>query len=86
MSSNADVSRAATSEQPAGIQMLATSAPAKASTQEQPQETRAMRIRGGGAAKDCFLAALDCFICFESCKVCCECAADIICCPCEMCC
>jgi len=87
MASNIDIPRVATSEQPAvGMQMLPTSAPAKASTQEQPKETRAMRVRGGGAAKDCFMAAVDCFLCFESCKFCCECFADIVCCPCEMCC
>ncbi|TFL07724.1 hypothetical protein BDV98DRAFT_558366 [Pterulicium gracile] len=44
------------------------------------------RLRGGGAAKDCCLDAIGCFICFECCKDCCECGADIVCCPCEMCC
>ncbi|KZV93462.1 hypothetical protein EXIGLDRAFT_835648 [Exidia glandulosa HHB12029] len=53
----------------------------------------AQRIRGGGGGKDCFMGIVECFLCFECCKVklgnttvCCECFADIICCPCEMCC
>ncbi|KAF8294836.1 hypothetical protein DL93DRAFT_2091725 [Clavulina sp. PMI_390] len=41
-----------------------------------------LRLRGGGAAKDCLMA----FVCFECCEGCCDCIADIICCPCEMCC
>ncbi|KAF8810206.1 hypothetical protein BYT27DRAFT_7069980, partial [Phlegmacium glaucopus] len=41
-------------------------------------------IRGGGAAKDCFLGAIGVFLC--QCCGCCDCLADNICCPCEMCC
>ncbi|KAJ7016895.1 hypothetical protein C8F04DRAFT_415495 [Mycena alexandri] len=44
------------------------------------------RMRGGGAGKDCLLGMLGCFLCFECCEGCCECIADIVCCPCEMCC
>ncbi|KZP31616.1 hypothetical protein FIBSPDRAFT_849586 [Athelia psychrophila] len=47
---------------------------------------KANRARGAGAGKDCLLGMIECFICFECCKGCCECFADIICCPCEMCC
>ncbi|KAG8988709.1 hypothetical protein FRB90_002502 [Tulasnella sp. 427] len=42
-----------------------------------------LRLRGGGAGKDCLLGALGCFLCCECCEGCCECIADIICCPCE---
>ncbi|KZT19973.1 hypothetical protein NEOLEDRAFT_1141275 [Neolentinus lepideus HHB14362 ss-1] len=59
---------------------------APANKQQECQHQKASRLRGGGAAKDCFLGALECFMCFECCKDCCECFADIICCPCEMCC
>ncbi|KIY51563.1 hypothetical protein FISHEDRAFT_11153, partial [Fistulina hepatica ATCC 64428] len=44
------------------------------------------RLRGGGAAKDCFIGAVSCFLCFECCEGCCDCVGDILCCPCEMCC
>ncbi|KAK7022145.1 hypothetical protein R3P38DRAFT_2959648 [Favolaschia claudopus] len=47
---------------------------------------KASRMRGGGAGKDCFMGMLGCFLCFECCEGCCECIADIVCCPCEMCC
>ncbi|KAG9073476.1 hypothetical protein FS749_015128 [Ceratobasidium sp. UAMH 11750] len=46
----------------------------------------AMRLRGGGAGKDCFLGAIGCFLCCECFEGCCDCIADIVCCPCEMCC
>ncbi|KDQ25681.1 hypothetical protein PLEOSDRAFT_31380, partial [Pleurotus ostreatus PC15] len=46
----------------------------------------ATRMRGGGAGKDCCLGMVGCFLCFECCEGCCECVADILCCPCEMCC
>ncbi|KAJ7078622.1 hypothetical protein B0H15DRAFT_954525 [Mycena belliarum] len=49
-------------------------------------EHKAARVRGGGAGKDCLLGMLGCFLCFECCEGCCECIADIVCCPCEMCC
>jgi len=45
---------------------------------------KAWRMRGGGAAKDCFLGAIGCFLCFECCEGCCDCCGDILCCPCEM--
>ncbi|KZT44629.1 hypothetical protein SISSUDRAFT_1039182 [Sistotremastrum suecicum HHB10207 ss-3] len=47
---------------------------------------KASHVRGGGAGKDCFMGLAECFICFETCRICCDCFADIICCPCEMCC
>ncbi|KAG8999458.1 hypothetical protein FRB94_011452 [Tulasnella sp. JGI-2019a] len=52
----------------------------------QNKQREAMRLRGGGAGKDCFIAAFGCFVCFECFEGCCECIGDIICCPCEMCC
>ncbi|RPD62505.1 hypothetical protein L227DRAFT_573695 [Lentinus tigrinus ALCF2SS1-6] len=79
-----------TSSQPQAVQMSVMNPPARESNQTQ-QECRhkrgfAERLRGGGAAKDCFLGMIECFLCFECCKDCCECIADIVCCPCEMCC
>jgi len=74
-----------TNTQPQAVQMSMSSPPSRNQTQEH-QHGKAHRLRGGGAAKDCFLGACECFICFEGCKDCCECFADIICCPCEMCC
>ncbi|PFH51242.1 hypothetical protein AMATHDRAFT_143113 [Amanita thiersii Skay4041] len=50
------------------------------------EHQKASRVRGGGAAKDCFLGMIACFVCFECCKGCCDCIAGIICCPCEVCC
>ncbi|KAH8114398.1 hypothetical protein DFH11DRAFT_1594145 [Phellopilus nigrolimitatus] len=82
-SSNGPISmpaRAAVAQQPTGaIQMVPTSAP----TSQQPGEQKAMRIRGGGASKDCFLGLLECFMCFECCKGICDCCGTILCCPCE---
>ncbi|KAG1798079.1 uncharacterized protein HD556DRAFT_1352698 [Suillus plorans] len=77
--------KATTNQPQAAIQMNAVN-PAPAKNSQSHQEHHAKRLRGGGAAKDCFLGALECFLCFECCKECCECGADIICCPCEMCC
>ncbi|KAJ7921935.1 hypothetical protein B0H13DRAFT_1983956 [Mycena leptocephala] len=54
--------------------------------QQCEHEHKASRMRGGGAGKDCLLGMLGCFLCFECCEGCCECIADIVCCPCEMCC
>ncbi|KAJ7143603.1 hypothetical protein C8R43DRAFT_927565 [Mycena crocata] len=54
--------------------------------QECEHGSKTSRLRGGGAGKDCFLGMLGCFLCFECCEGCCECIADIVCCPCEMCC
>jgi len=82
-------SMTATSAQPAAaVQMKVMSGgeTAKQSPQCIAGENRAARIRGGGAAKDCFVGLFACFVCFECCEGCCECIADIICCPCEMCC
>ncbi|KAF8349552.1 hypothetical protein F5887DRAFT_1070855 [Amanita rubescens] len=36
------------------------------------------RIRGGGAAKDCFMAAIGVFVCFESCEVCTRTAVPVV--------
>ncbi|KAH9891756.1 hypothetical protein C8Q73DRAFT_700673 [Cubamyces lactineus] len=62
-----------TSAQPQAVQMNVMNPPARQSTQqtEECQHKRglAARLRGGGAAKDCFLGALECFLCFECCKV-----------------
>ena len=55
------------------------SPPQRAEQSAECQHHKASRLRGGGAAKDCFLGALGCFICFEGCKDCCECIADIVC-------
>ncbi|KIP06220.1 hypothetical protein PHLGIDRAFT_19511 [Phlebiopsis gigantea 11061_1 CR5-6] len=74
-----------TSTQPQAIQMNPMSPPARNHTQCENQG-KAHRLRGGGAGKDCLLGAVECFLCFECCKDCCECFADIVCCPCEMCC
>ncbi|KIJ25240.1 hypothetical protein M422DRAFT_237156 [Sphaerobolus stellatus SS14] len=59
---------------------------AEVEARQQKHQHKTMRLRGGGAAKDCFLSMVECFLCFECCKDCCECWADIICCPCELCC
>ncbi|KAF8229645.1 hypothetical protein L208DRAFT_159034 [Tricholoma matsutake] len=68
-----------------GVEMDAMKANKTSSCQHE-ESHKAHRIRGGGAAKDCFLGMLGCFLCFECCEGCCGCVADIICCPCEMCC
>ncbi|RPD77720.1 hypothetical protein L226DRAFT_532494, partial [Lentinus tigrinus ALCF2SS1-7] len=62
-----------TSSQPQAVQMSVMNPPARESNQTQ-QECRhkrgfAERLRGGGAAKDCFLGMIECFLCFECCKV-----------------
>ncbi|KAI0346036.1 hypothetical protein BDW22DRAFT_1353702 [Trametopsis cervina] len=75
-----------TTTQPQAMQMNAMNPPQRATVQHEHGDKKASRLRGGGAARDCFLGAFECFICFECCKDCCECFADIICCPCEMCC
>ncbi|PAV17049.1 hypothetical protein PNOK_0711300 [Pyrrhoderma noxium] len=63
--------RAVVAEQPSqGIQMVPTLAPtSNHQHQHQHEGRKAMRIRGGGAARDCFLGAIECFLCFECCKV-----------------
>lgn len=76
----------ATTNQPQAAVQMSVVSPAPANKSQNHQEHHAKRLRGGGAAKDCFIGALECFLCFECCKDCCECWADIICCPCEMCC
>ncbi|KAF8840777.1 hypothetical protein BDN67DRAFT_968085 [Paxillus ammoniavirescens] len=76
-----------TTNQPQAAMQMSVVNPAPGNNAQSHQEhNHAKRIRGGGVAKDCFLGALECFLCFECCKGCCECCADIICCPCEMCC
>ncbi|PPQ73154.1 hypothetical protein CVT26_014820 [Gymnopilus dilepis] len=65
--------------------MNASAAPSKQHV-ECEHKHKASRIRGGGAGKDCFMGLIGCFLCFECCEGCCDCIADIICCPCEMCC
>ncbi|KAI6139382.1 hypothetical protein BKA82DRAFT_999964 [Pisolithus tinctorius] len=76
----------ATTNQPQAAMQMSVVNPAPANNTQNHEQHHAKRIRGGGAAKDCFLAAIECFICFECCKGICECCGDIICCPCEMCC
>ncbi|KAK7462373.1 hypothetical protein VKT23_007974 [Stygiomarasmius scandens] len=82
----------AKTSQPQGAIQMSVVNPAQASgTQEQEhnhthQHHKVARLRGGGAGKDCFLGLFGCFLCFECCEGCCDCVADIICCPCEMCC
>ncbi|PFH51236.1 hypothetical protein AMATHDRAFT_59529 [Amanita thiersii Skay4041] len=56
------------------------------SQQGECEHQRASRLRGGGAGKDCFISLIACFLCCECCEGCCDCIADIVCCPCEMCC
>ncbi|KIL66731.1 hypothetical protein M378DRAFT_160207 [Amanita muscaria Koide BX008] len=74
-----------TFEQPqAAVQMSPMGAPP--SQGQQPERQKATRIRGGGAAKDCFIGLVGCFLCFECCEGCCDCIGGILCCPCEMCC
>ncbi|KAI0720576.1 hypothetical protein C8T65DRAFT_633590 [Cerioporus squamosus] len=57
-----------TSSQPQAVQMNVMSPPTRESNQTH-QECRnkrgfAERLRGGGAAKDCFLGMIECFLCF----------------------
>ncbi|KAH9959804.1 hypothetical protein BC827DRAFT_1211658 [Russula dissimulans] len=85
-----------TSSQPQkSIQMDALNPATPANSQQAEHQHKARRIRGGGAGRDCFIGLIECFICFAeplmanarfSLQDCCECLADIICCPCEMCC
>ncbi|KAI0249035.1 hypothetical protein BJV78DRAFT_1378358 [Lactifluus subvellereus] len=35
----------------------------------QQQQHKTHRLRGGGAARNCFLGMVECFICYECCKV-----------------
>ncbi|KAJ7697173.1 hypothetical protein B0H17DRAFT_1007169 [Mycena rosella] len=81
----------ATTSQPQATEMNVMKAPAakEGACQQGEQCThkhKASRLRGGGAGKDCFLGMIECFLCLECCEGCCECIADIVCCPCEMCC
>ncbi|KAI0040050.1 hypothetical protein FA95DRAFT_1612108 [Auriscalpium vulgare] len=77
-----------TAAQPQAAMQMNPITPAPVNSQQQAHghEHKASRLRGGGAGRDCFLGLVECFLCFECCKGCCECFADIICCPCEMCC
>ncbi|EMD31386.1 hypothetical protein CERSUDRAFT_119775, partial [Gelatoporia subvermispora B] len=52
-----------TTAQPQAVQMNMMNPPQR-STQQEHQHGKASRIRGGGAAKDCFLGAIECFVCF----------------------
>ncbi|KIJ17590.1 hypothetical protein PAXINDRAFT_72185 [Paxillus involutus ATCC 200175] len=62
-----------TTNQPqAAMQMSVVNPTPGNNAQNHQEHHHAKRIRGGGAAKDCFLGALECFLCFG--------------CPCEMCC
>ncbi|KII90657.1 hypothetical protein PLICRDRAFT_39238 [Plicaturopsis crispa FD-325 SS-3] len=82
-----NTAKATTSQPQAASQMNVMSAPAAASKQEHIEcKHKANRLRGGGAGKDCLLGCIGCFLCFECCEDCCDCFADIVCCPCEMCC
>ncbi|KAG2146828.1 hypothetical protein DEU56DRAFT_978679 [Suillus clintonianus] len=60
--------KATTNQPQAAIQMSVVN-PAPANNNQNHQEHHAKRLRGGGAAKDCFIGALECFLCFECCKV-----------------
>ncbi|KAF9449118.1 hypothetical protein P691DRAFT_668094 [Macrolepiota fuliginosa MF-IS2] len=80
-----------TSAQPrASTEMSVMNTSVTQKCQEQEQQCKhkngVARLRGGGAGKDCFLGMIGCFLCCECCEGCCECIADIVCCPCEMCC
>ncbi|KAJ8080085.1 hypothetical protein PM082_016913 [Marasmius tenuissimus] len=77
-----------TSQPKAGIEMNITGPNPQAQQRQQceNQSHKVSRLRGGGAGKDCFLGMIGCCLCFEVCEGCCDCIADIICCPCEMCC
>ncbi|QRW04944.1 hypothetical protein RhiLY_03943 [Ceratobasidium sp. AG-Ba] len=64
------------STQPAAAPaMQMTTQPSVDEAQSQPQGLRgkfqAMRLRGGGAGKDCLLGALGCFLCCECFEGCC---------------
>ncbi|KAF9240265.1 hypothetical protein BU15DRAFT_61589 [Melanogaster broomeanus] len=68
-----------TTNQPQAAMQMSAMNPAPVNNAQNHQEHHhAKRIRGGGAGKECFMAALECFLCFECCKGCCECCADII--------
>ncbi|OCH86866.1 hypothetical protein OBBRIDRAFT_737151, partial [Obba rivulosa] len=51
---------------------LGVMSPPQLANKQEHHHGKASRIRGGGAAKDCFIGAIECFVCFG--------------CPCEMCC
>ncbi|KAI0000278.1 hypothetical protein BJV77DRAFT_973092 [Russula vinacea] len=58
-----------TASQPSkSIQMDAMN-PATAVSKQHEHQHKARRLRGGGAARDCFIGMIECFICFECCKV-----------------
>ncbi|KAF9643248.1 hypothetical protein BDM02DRAFT_1548247 [Thelephora ganbajun] len=53
-----------TVEQPrSSIEMNAMRPPVNNQQQETHEHGKAHRLRGGGAAKDCFLAIFGCFLC-----------------------
>ncbi|KAI0276778.1 hypothetical protein BGY98DRAFT_672261 [Russula aff. rugulosa BPL654] len=43
--------------------------PSSTVSSQHEHQHKARRLRGGGAARDCFIGAIECFICFECCKV-----------------
>ncbi|KAF7299790.1 hypothetical protein HMN09_00985000 [Mycena chlorophos] len=94
MSAPAAPAKAHTNAQPQAAQMNVMAAPTtgKATTCQHTGECehqhkhKMSRLRGAGAGKDCFLGMIGCFLCCECFEGCCECIADIVCCPCEMCC
>ncbi|KAH7915445.1 hypothetical protein BJ138DRAFT_1109659 [Hygrophoropsis aurantiaca] len=53
-----------TTNQPQAAMQMSVVSPAPANNAQNHQEHKASRLRGGGAAKDCFLGALECFLCF----------------------
>ncbi|PBK97300.1 hypothetical protein ARMGADRAFT_1075799 [Armillaria gallica] len=64
--------KAPTDSQPqAAGGMNITNPPAQTQTQthECEHKRQAMRLRGGGAGKDCFLGLIGCFLCFECCEI-----------------
>ncbi|TFK34738.1 hypothetical protein BDQ12DRAFT_689100 [Crucibulum laeve] len=86
---NAVPAKATSSQPQAATEMNIMNATATAPTGQQAHcehQQKASRIRGGGAGKDCFMTLFGCFLCFECCEGCCDCVADIVCCPCELCC
>ncbi|ESK88017.1 hypothetical protein Moror_10822 [Moniliophthora roreri MCA 2997] len=89
-SAPAQPAKAVSTQPQAGVEMNVISAQGSTNSSQtqhcEHHQHKVSRLRGGGAGKDCFLGLFGCFICFECCEGCCDCIADIICCPCEVCC
>ncbi|KAJ7575082.1 hypothetical protein C8J56DRAFT_458977 [Mycena floridula] len=69
MNSTAQTAKSTTAQPQAAVQMNVMS-PAAADKQVPCEhQTKASRIRGGGAGKDCFIGLFACFLCFECCEV-----------------